>query len=145
MDHLESFEPKKFFETFWIIHKFWSILGDFAYFEPKYLQNGLIWRSLVFCVYFVSILSHFWPSFVKIFQVVGEKMPKNHSKMPKKIGHFEVKFSTWRRQVGKNMMRQRGKRIYRRYRISNQIFGSIYWSQDIARSLDNTTFAAIFS
>ena len=53
--------------------RFWSI---FAYFEAKYLKNGLICRPLVFCVCFVSILSHFRPSFVKIFQVVGEKMPK---------------------------------------------------------------------
>ena len=37
-------------------------------------------------------------------------------------------------------MRYGGKRIYRRFRISNQIFGSIYRSRDIAHSLD-TTFA----
>ena len=37
-------------------------------------------------------------------------------------------------------MRYGGKRIYRRFRISNQIFGSIYGARDIAHSLD-TTFA----
>ena len=35
-------------------------------------------------------------------------------------------------------MRYGGKRIYRRFRISNQIFGSIYGSRDIERSLDPT-------
>ena len=55
-----------------------------------------------------------------------------------KIGRFRVNFSPWRRRVGKNLMRHRGKRIYRRFRISNQIFGSISGSGDIARSLDTT-------
>ena len=35
-------------------------------------------------------------------------------------------------------MRRTGKRIYRRFWISNQIFDSIYRSRDIARSLDTT-------
>ena len=55
-----------------------------------------------------------------------------------KIGHLRAIFSPWRRQVGKNLMRRTGKRIYRRFRISNQIFGSIYGSRDIERSLDPT-------
>ena len=55
-----------------------------------------------------------------------------------KIGRFRVNFSPWRRRVGKNLMRHPGKRIYRRFRISNQIFGSISGSGDIARSLDTT-------
>ena len=37
-------------------------------------------------------------------------------------------------------MRHGGKRIYSSFRISNQIFSSVYVSGDIARSLD-TTFA----
>ena len=37
-------------------------------------------------------------------------------------------------------MRRTGKEIFCRFRISNQIFGSIYGSRDIERSLD-TTFA----
>ena len=69
--------------------RFWSI---FAYFEAKYLKNGFICRPLVFCVCFVSILSHFRPSFVKIFQVVGEKMPKNHPKNARKLPVFESNF-----------------------------------------------------
>ena len=35
-------------------------------------------------------------------------------------------------------MGRTGKEIYRRFRISNQIFASIYRSRDIARSLDTT-------
>ena len=55
-----------------------------------------------------------------------------------KIGHFLGKITPWRRQVGKNLMRRTGKRIYRRFWISNQIFDSIYGSRDIAHSLDTT-------
>ena len=55
-----------------------------------------------------------------------------------KIGRFRVKFSPWRRWVGKNPRRHLWKEIYRRFRISNQIFGSISGSGDIARSLDTT-------
>ena len=55
-----------------------------------------------------------------------------------KIGHLRAIFSPWRRRVGKNLMRRTGKRIYRRFWISNQIFDSIYGSRDIARSLDTT-------
>ena len=35
-------------------------------------------------------------------------------------------------------MRRTGKEIFCRFRISNQIFGSIYGSRDIERSLDPT-------
>ena len=56
------------------------------------------------------------------------------------IGRFEVDFSPWRHWVGKNLRIHGRKRIYRRFRISNQIFGSIYRSRVITRSLD-TTFA----
>jgi hypothetical protein len=35
-------------------------------------------------------------------------------------------------------MRRTGKEIFCRFRISNQIFGSIYGSRDIERSLDTT-------
>ena len=93
---------QKFFGSSINFGRFWSI---FAYFEPKYLQNGLIWRSLVFCVCFVSILSHFWPNFVKIYSGWRENAQKPLKKSTK-IGRFEVKFSTWRRQVGKNLMRR---------------------------------------
>ena len=54
------------------------------------------------------------------------------------IGRFRVKFSPRRRQVGKNLMRHPGKEILCRFRISNQIFRSIYGSRDIERSLDTT-------
>ena len=55
-----------------------------------------------------------------------------------KIGHLWVKFWPWRRHVGKNLKILPGKEIYRRFRISNQIFRSIYGSRDIERSLDTT-------
>ena len=55
-----------------------------------------------------------------------------------KIGQLRAIFSPWRRRVGKNLMRRTGKRIYRRFWISNQIFDSIYGSRDIAHSLDTT-------
>ena len=60
------------------------------------------------------------------------------SKNCMKIGRFLGKITPWRRQVGKNLMRRTGKRIYRRFWISNQIFDSIYGSRDIAHSLDTT-------
>ena len=55
-----------------------------------------------------------------------------------KIGRLRVDFSPRRRQVGKNPTRLPGKEIFRRFRISNQIFGSVYGSRDIERSLDPT-------
>ena len=55
-----------------------------------------------------------------------------------KIGHLRAIFSPWRRQVGKNLMRRTGKRIYRRFWISNQIFDSSFRSRDMERSLDTT-------
>ena len=115
--------------------QFWSI---FAYFEAKYLQNGSIWRPLVFCGCFISILSHFWPSFIKIFKVVGKKMPKTTQKIHENWSFSSQIFSL------KTKTRQKsdetGKEIYRRFWISNQIFSSIYRSWDIGLSLD-TTFA----
>ena len=75
---------------------------------------------------------------MKIFQVVVEILTENHSKKCMKIGHLRAIFSPWRRQVGKNLMRRTGKRIYRRFWISNQIFDSSFRSRDMERSLDTT-------
>ena len=55
-----------------------------------------------------------------------------------KIGCFLRKITPWRQQVCKNLMGRTGKRIYRRFWISNQIFNSIYGSRDTAHSLDTT-------
>ena len=139
MDYLEAFKPKNFFRKFFgsSINFGWFWV-DFLLIEGKYLEIGLWFWHLVFCVIFVSILSHFWPSFMQIFQVVVEILTENHSKKCMKIGHLRAIFSPWRRQVGKNLMRRTGKRIYRRFWISNQIFDSIYGSRDIAHSLDTT-------
>ena len=57
-----------------------------------------------------------------------------------KIGRLSPNFSPWRWRVGKKWMTHLWKEIYRRFRISNQIFRSIYGSRDIVHSLD-TTFA----
>ena len=75
---------------------------------------------------------------MQIYQVVVEILTENHSKKCMKIGHLRAIFSPWRRRVGKNLMRRTGKRIYRRFWISNQIFDSIYGSRDMALSLDTT-------
>ena len=91
--HLETFEPNFFFRKFFgssiKFGQFWSI---FAYFEAKYLQNGSIWRPLVFWSCFISILSHFWPSFIKIFKVVGKKMPPYQSKNSLKLAILKSNF-----------------------------------------------------
>ena len=75
----------------------------------------------------------------KHFKWLARKCQKTTQKCMK-IGHFRFKFSPLRRQEGENLIRRTVKEIYRRFRISNQIFGSIYGSRDIAHSLD-TTFA----
>ena len=49
-----------------------------------------------------------------------------------KIAYLWARFSPRRRQVGKNLMRRTGKEIFCRFRISNQIFHTIYGSRDIA-------------
>ena len=95
------------------------------------MTSGLL-RLL--CIHFVLLLT-------KFHQNISSGCRENAKKPLKKcikIGRFQVKFSPWRRQVGKNLMRRQGKEIYRRFRISNQIFGSIYGSRDIERSLDPT-------
>ena len=55
-----------------------------------------------------------------------------------KIVHLWVKFSPWRRRVGKNLMNRSRKQIFCRFWILNHIFGSIYGSRDIERSLVTT-------
>lgn len=90
------------------------------------------------CIHFVLLLTKFDRN---LSSGCRENVKKPLKKCIK-IGRFQVKFSPWRRQVGKNLTRRQGKQIYRRFRISNQIFSSIYLSRDIARSLD-TTFAVL--
>ena len=95
------------------------------------MASGLL-RLL--CIHFVSLLT----KFDRNLSSGCRENAKKPLKKCIKIGRFQVKFSPWRRQVGKNLMRLQGKEIYRRFRISNQIFGSIYGSRDIERSLDPT-------
>ena len=95
------------------------------------MASGLL-RLL--CIHFVSLLTKFDQNLLSGCRENAKKPLKKCIK----IDRFRVKFSPWRRQVGKNLMRLQGKEIYRRFRISNQIFGSIYGSRDIERSLDPT-------
>ena len=86
------------------------------------------------CIHFISLLTKFHRNLSCGCRENAEKPLKKCMK----IGRLWVKFSPWRRRVGKNLMRHPGKEIFRRFRISNQIFGSIYGSRDIERSLDPT-------
>ena len=93
------------------------------------------WSLLhLICIHFVSLLAKFQQNLSSDYRDIEQRS----SKKCMKIGRFLDKITPWRRQVGKNLMRRTGKRIYRRFRISNQIFGSISGSGDIARSLDTT-------
>ena len=64
-----------------------------------------------------------------------EKPQKMHVFRVKK-SHFQVIFRPLRRGTGQNLMKHGWKRIFRWFRISNQIFHSIYRSRVIRRSLD---------
>ena len=86
------------------------------------------------CIHFVALLSKLHQNFSSGCQDIEQRS----SKSCMKIGCFLDKITPWRRQVGKNLMRRTGKRIYRRFWISNQIFDSIYGSRDMALSLDTT-------
>ena len=55
-----------------------------------------------------------------------------------KVAYLWVKFSPRRWKVGQNTVKRTGKKIFCRFRISNQIFHNIYTSRDIERSLDTT-------
>ena len=139
MDHLETFKPKKFFtKIFWIIHKFWSILDRFlaiwGLISPdwlKILTSGLL---RLICSHFISLLT-------KIHEDISSScrdIDQRSSKSCMKIGHFLGKITPWRWGVRKKWMTHLWKEIYRRFRISNQIFRIIYGSRDIERSLDTT-------
>ena len=90
-------------------------------------------------IYLVYVLTEFYKNLSSIFRENTRKPLKK----PLKIAYLWVEFSPRRRQVGKNLMRPSGKEIFRRFRISNQIFGSYNRSRDIERSLD--TILAVFS
>ena len=71
--------------------------------------------------------------------VLWLEITKNPSKttiFKVKIGHFQVKITPWRQGAMKNLIGWSGKRIFCRFRISNQIFHSIYRSWDISQSLE---------
>ena len=91
------------------------------------------------CIDFVSLLTKFHQNISSSCRDIEQRSSKKRMK----IGSLLRKITPWRRQVGKNLMRPSGKEIFRRFRISNQIFGSYNRSRDIERSLDTTL--AVFS
>ena len=139
MDHLEAFKPKKFWsKIFWIIHKFWSILGRFlanwGFISPEWLK--ILTSSLLrlTCSHFVSLLTKFHQDLSSSCRDIDRKPSKKRMK----IGRFLHKIAPWRWNAMKKWLAAVWKEIYRRFWISNQIFDSIYGSRDIARSLDTT-------
>ena len=118
---------------------FWS--KNFLRLEPGWPHNGKIfWRSSNFTFNMLTLRIGPFRNFdQKIFFFEKCKILQNFRKFWK-IAYLWARFSPRRRRVGKNLMRRTGKEIFCRFRISNQIFGSIYGSRDIERSLD-TTFA----
>ena len=97
--------------------------------------------QIVTCCLLQLLLHHFVWLLTKFHQHISSSCQENAQKPFKKalkIDCFRVKFSPWRRQVGKNLMTHWGKEIYCRFWISNHIFDSIYGSRDIEQSLDTT-------
>jgi len=95
----------------------------------------------VTCSLLQLLLHHFvWllTNFRQNISSSGRENAKKPFKKALKFGRFRVKFSPWRWGVGKKWLTHLWKEIYRRFQISNQIFGSISGSGDIARSLDTT-------
>ena len=113
---------KKFF--------FWS--KNFLRLEPGWPHNGKKIENFFiadFCeLGHLEILKkkNFFKKIFKILQNFGKF---------RKIAYLWARFSPRRRRVGKNLMRRTGKEIFCRFRISNQIFHTIYSSRDIERSL----------
>ena len=104
---------------------------------PEYLQNGFKFTMESFAsdLYPFRLTSR--QVSTKSFKWLSRYWAKIIQKCMK-IGRFLGKITPRRRQVGKNLIRQSGKRIYCRFWILNQIFDSIYGSRDIVHSLDTT-------
>ena len=121
-----------------IIHKFWLIFGRFldiwGSISPEWLK--IVTSSLLrqTCSHFVSLLTKFHQDLSSSCRDIDQKPSKTRMKIDRFLG----KIAPWRGLVGENLMWRTGKRNYRRFWISNQIFGSIYGSRDIAHSLDTT-------
>ena len=95
------------------------------------MASGLL-RLL--CIHFISLLTKFDQNHSSGCRENAEKPLKKCTKN----GRLHVDYSPRRWQVGKNPIRRCRKEIFCRFRISNRIFGSIYDSRDIERSLDPT-------
>ena len=117
-------------------------IGPLRNFFKKLLFSKKMLQIIPWCL-LQLLLHHLVWLLNKLHQNISSSWrenPQKPSKKTLKIDSFRVKFSPWRRKLGKNLMIHGGKEIYRRFRISNQIFDSIYGFWDIERSLD-TTFA----
>ena len=139
MNHLEAFKPKKFFsKIFWIIHKFWSIFGPFlairGLISPdwlKILTSGLLH---LLSINPVSLLTKFHANLSSRCRDINRKpLKKVHENWPSSSHFFTMKTAS--RQKSDETS---GKKNYRRFWISNQIFDSIYGSRDMEHSLDTT-------
>ena len=96
---------------------------------------------MITCWLWQQIIRHFVWHLTKFHRNISSSGRENALKPFKKelkIDCFRVKFSPWRRQVGKNQLIRKVKEIHHRFRISNQIFCGIYGSRDIEPSLDTT-------
>ena len=113
---------------------FEQILPISVYISPLWLLLSASNALRLLCIHVVSFLTKFHQDLSSSCRDIDRKPSKTRMK----IGRFLGKIAPWRRQVGKNLMRRTGKRIYRRFWISNQIFDSIYGSRDMALSLDTT-------
>ena len=132
------FKKFSFFNKIWIIHKVCSVLVDFGHLWPLKFPK---WLQILPCCLLQLLLHHLVWLLTKFHQNISSSWWENSQKPFKKtikIDLFRVKFSPWSRKLGKNLMIHRGKEIYHRFRISNQIFDSIYGSQDIEQSLETT-------
>ena len=130
MDHLET-DKNPFFE---------KKIGSFIKFGQLTLKSPL-WMIVWPCshlhligIHLVRLLTKFHPHTSSYSRQNAQKPLKKTLK----IDRFQVKFSHGRRRAMKKWMTHLWKIIYRRFRISNQIFRSIYGSRDIERSLDTT-------
>ena len=96
---------------------------------------------MITCCLLHLLLHHFFWLLTKFHRNIssgGRENAQNPFKKALKIDRFRVKFSHRRQRAMKKWMTHLWKIILRRFRISNQIFHSIYGSPDIERSLDTT-------
>ena len=102
---------KFFIQFFWMTLNFVRDLDEFFNFEAKYLQIGVKFWQAVYRVCFVAVLSHFWPSFIKIFPLDAEILTEDHSKNAWKLAIIVVKFHPEDQMLWKNGWQQSEKNL----------------------------------